>query len=319
MNLYLTNLLNCYITFFTLIISKNSQMPQIMYSTNLGNAIHGEIEELQKSGILEKYLGQVDLIFTSPPFPLNRKKAYGNKENDEYLNWLTGIFQELMKFLKPTGSLVIEIGNAWNKGEPTISTLPLKTLIKIQEECELKLCQTFIWSNTARLPSPAQWVTVKRIRVKDSYTNIWWMSKSSEPNANNRNILKEYSSSMKKLLQSQKYNSGIRPSEHHINPTSFLKANEGSIPGNVISGPNTTINSAYKKHCKDNGLKMHPATMPEYLPEFFIKFLTEEGDLVLDPFAGSNTTGAVAERLNRRWIAIETELEYIEGSKGRFM
>ena len=58
--------------------------------------------------------------------------------------------------------------------------------------------------------------------------------------------------------------------------------------------------------------------MPKRLPEFFIQMLTDEGDLVLDPFAGSNMTGMVSEELGRRWIAIEAERKYIEGSAGRF-
>jgi DNA modification methylase len=49
-----------------------------------------------------------------------------------------------------------------------------------------------------------------------------------------------------------------------------------------------------------------------------VKFLTEPGDLVLDPFGGSNSTGAVAERLKRRWISIEANDEYVKASRARF-
>lgn len=293
-------------------------MPEILYATELGQAIHGDIIEVTSSRLLEQYNEGIDLIFTSPPFPLNRKKAYGNKESEEYLDWLTSIFLELTKFLKPDGSIVVEIGNAWNKGTPTMSTLPIKTLLAIQERCNLNLCQTFIWDNTAKLPSPAQWVTIDRIRVKDSYTNIWWMSKSTRPKSNNKHILKSYSESMLKLLKSQKYNAGKRPSEHNINDSSFLKNNGGAIPGSVLSGANTSVNRKYRKFCLENNLKPHPATMPEYIVEFFIKFLTDPFDTVLDPFAGSNTTGFVAEKLKRRWISVEANFNYVKGSRGRF-
>jgi site-specific DNA-methyltransferase (cytosine-N4-specific) len=52
----------------------------------------------------------------------------------------------------------------------------------------------------------------------------------------------------------------------------------------------------------------HPARFPEKLPAFFIRFLTEPSDVVLDIFAGSNTTGAAAEAAGRRWLAFESRL-----------
>ena len=81
---------------------------------------------------------------------------------------------------------------------------------------------------------------------------------------------------------------------------------------------NNAANDLYTERCKDAGQKIHPARFPAALPEFFIKLLTDEGDIVLDPFAGSNTTGAVAERLERRWVAVERVEEYLRGSRFRF-
>lgn len=265
------------------------------------------------------YKGKFNLIFFSPPFPLNRKKKYGNLNGEDYINWLSEISKLFKEYLADDGSIVIELGNSWEPGKPIMSTLALKSLIKFQESSNFFLCQQFIWNNPAKLPSPTQWVNVERTRVKDSFTNFWWMSKTPYPKANNRNVLVDYSPSMKKLLKSKKYNAGTRPSEHNIGETSFLNDNMGAIPSNVITISNTHSNTDYQKYCKDKDLVPHPARMPEALPEFFIKFLTEEGDLVLDPFGGSNTTGAVAERLNRRWISIEPNKNYIEGSKGRFI
>ena len=63
----------------------------------------------------------------------------------------------------------------------------------------------------------------------------------------------------------------------------------------------------------------HPARFGPFIPEFFIKFLTDENDLVVDPFAGSCTTGSVAEQLNRKWLCIDNEVEYLKGAKGRFL
>lgn len=290
----------------------------IAYETEFGVCYNAEVEKALTSEQFEKYRGNVDLIFTSPPFPLNRKKKYGNKEGDEYLAWLTEIGSLFYDYLSPTGSLVIELGNAWIKGSPSASLLPLKSLIAIMESCDYHLCQQFVWHNPAKLPSPAQWVNVERIRVKDAFTNIWWLSKSDRPKADNRRILTEYSKSMKTLLASGKYNSGIRPSEHNISEKSFLTDNSGAIPSNVITVANTQSSTSYQNYCKANGYPLHPARMPKALVEFFVKFLTEQGNLVLDPFGGSNTTGCVAETLKRNWITIEANPEYILGSAGRF-
>ena len=144
------------------------------------------------------------------------------------------------------------------------------------------------------------------------------MSRTTNPKADNRLVLDNYSESMLKLLKSKKYNSGLRPSEHNIGPSSFLTNNGGAIASNVLVISNTDSNSGYLRYCRNNDILPHPARMPERFAEFFIKFLTEPGDLVMDPFAGSNTVGAVAEKLRRRWISIEPKMEFIKGSLGRF-
>jgi DNA modification methylase len=289
-----------------------------IYSTNLGTYYQGMAEEIISSADFIKLHGKVNLIFTSPPFPLNRKKKYGNLQGEAYISWLAAFAPLFKKILHPDGSIVIEVGNSWEPGSPTMSTLPLRSLLEFLKCGDLQLCQQFIYYNPAKLPSPAQWVNVKRIRVKDSFTSIWWMSPSTTPKANNRNILIEYSKSMKSLLKRQKYNPGKRPSEHNIGQTSFLKNNQGAIPSNVISLSNNHANTAYLKYCKEHELQPHPARMPLGLPEFFIKFLTNKDDLILDPFGGSNTTGAEAEKLERRWVSIEPNNDYILGSIGRF-
>lgn len=287
------------------------------FNTELGESWLGLAEELdaKKFRHLE---GSVDLIFTSPPFPLRKKKKYGNEVGTAYIDWISAFAPLISRLLSDSGSLVIEVGNAWEPGLPSMSTLPLRALLSLQEAAALHLCQQFIWHNPARLPTPAQWVTVERIRLKDSYTNIWWLAKSARPKADNRKVLTPYSSSMKKLLENGKYNSGTRPSEHAIGSKSFVADNGGAIPANVFTIANTGADSDYLRYCRTNGIRPHPARMPEDLPEFFIRFLTEPRDLVIDLFAGSNTTGSVAERLNRRWLAVEPRLDYISGSVGRF-
>jgi site-specific DNA-methyltransferase (cytosine-N4-specific) len=291
---------------------------EVGYKTKLGTLYVAEVDRFLKSPQGRSHRGKVQLILTSPPFPLNRKKRYGNEQGEEFMKWLGALAKPLAQLLAPDGSIVMEMGNAWEPGKPVMSTLSLRSLLTFLEDGELHLCEQFVCHNPARLPSPAQWVNVERIRVKDAYTNVWWMAPSERPKANNRNVLTEYSGAMRELLRKQRYNAGKRPSGHNIGKTSFLKDNGGAIPSNVLTLSNTASSDPYRDYCRENELDVHPALMVPGLVEFFIRMLTDKGDLVYDPFAGSNTTGAVAERLGRRWIATEPLEHYVAGSKGRF-
>jgi len=289
----------------------------LAFSTSAGASYLGLAENVLAQDLAD-YKGKVSLILTSPPFPLNRKKRYGNLTGDEYRTWLATFASTFRSFLRPRGSIVMEIGNAWEPGQPSMSTLGLEALINFRNAGRLALCQQFVWYNPTKLATPVQWVNIKRQRVKDSFTHIWWMAKGYNPVADNRRVLVEYSTSMRNLLERQTYNSGLRPSQHNIGEKSFLKDNGGAIPSNVLTISNSNGTDKYQAYCRQQGLKPHPARMPTAVPEFFIKFLTRPGDIVLDPFAGSNTTGAAAEALGRRWLSVEADDQYIRGSRGRF-
>jgi len=287
------------------------------YRTKSGVAYNCSIEDFIASKQFTDLVGKVHLILTSPPYPLVSPKAYGNRVGEDYKDWLSKIMRELKSLLNPKGSLVVEIGNAWDKGVPTMSTLPLETLIQIKKEAELQVCQQFIWNNPNKLPGPATWVNIKRLRVKDAYTHVWWYSNTTDPSADNTRVLTPYKDRMKKLLERQDYNRGVRPSGHSIGD-GFLRENKGSIPSNVLTFPNSLETNEYRAWCKEHGVSQHPARMPEKLVEFFVKFLTPRNALILDPFGGSNTTGRVAQNLGRRWVYVEKNEEYVIGSKGRF-
>lgn len=293
--------------------------PKKIFSTKFGKAFNTTIEDFLRSSDGKSLEGKVQLIFTSPPFPLVVPKKYGNKIGEDYLNWMSNLTPRLSKLLKPNGSMVIEIGNAWDKGVPTMSTLPLRTLMAVADSADLKICQQFVWHNTAKLPGPATWVNVKRERVTDSFTHIWWYSPSEYPKASNRRVLQPYKDGMLNLLKTKKYNSGARASGHKISKTGFLGKNKGAIPSSAILMANTAVDPKYSAWCAKKGISMHPARMPIGLADFFIKFLTTPGDLVLDPFGGSCTTGKSAETLKRQWICIEQNSEYLIGAKGRFI
>lgn len=258
----------------------------------------------------------IDLILTSPPFALTRQKEYGNKQEQAYLDWFMDFAKEFYRIIKPAGSLVIDLGGAYLPGHPTRSIYQYELLVRMCRELNFFLAQEFFHYNPARLPTPAEWVTVRRIRVKDSVNIVWWLSKTENPKSNNRKVLKPYSSSMKSLLKNG-YKAQLRPSGHDIS-NKFTNDNGGAIPPNLLELANTESNSYYMRRCKELGIKPHPARFPKDFADFFIKFTTDENDLVFDPFGGSNTTGYAAELLNRKWISCEVNKPYLEASKIRF-
>jgi len=253
---------------------------------------------------------------TSPPFGLVRKKTYGNADAHEYLEWFKPFGKQFRRVLKDSGSLVIDIGGAWIPGKPTRSLYHFKLLIMLCEEFGFHLAQEFYWWNPAKLPTPAEWVNIRRVRVKDAVNCIWWLSPTPWPKVSNRRVLAPYSDSMKSLLKNG-YKAKLRPSGHDIS-SKFSRDNRAAIPPNLLALANTESNSHYLRYCKAKGLKPHPARFPADIPEFFIRMLTDPGDLVLDPFAGSCVTGEVANRLKRRWICIDMVEEYLRGAVARF-
>ncbi len=257
-----------------------------------------------------------DLVLTSPPFGLTRQKAYGNAQEGAYLEWFKPFAGQFHRIIKDSGSLVIDLGGAWKPGVPVRSLYHFKLLIMLCEEFGFHLAQEFYWWNPSKLPTPAEWVNIRRVRVKDAINTVWWLSKTEWPRASNRRVLQPYSASMQDLLENG-YKAKMRPSGHDIS-AKFSINNGAAIPPNLIAIPNTESNSAYLRYCQAKKIKPHPARFPSALPEYFIRMLTDKGDKIFDPFAGSCVTGEVAERLGRKWICSEMMVEYLEGARGRF-
>jgi len=285
------------------------------YKTSLGAAYCGNALELTKK--LPPI--SINLIVTSPPFALIRRKEYYNVDVDKYVDWFFPFAHEFYRVLRKNGSLVIHIGGSWTKGKPVKNLYTFELLIRLCNELNFHLAQDLYWFNKAKLPGPAQWVTVKRCRLKDAVDHLWWLSKDPYPKANNRKVLRSYSDSMKRLLRNKKYYkpNARRPSGHVISDK-FYKKNKGAIPANFFDFSNTDSQSRYMRMCRERKVRPHPARFPLGLPLFFIKFLTRPGDIVLDPFGGSNTTGEAAERLKRRWLTFEEIPEYLQSSMFRF-
>ncbi len=285
----------------------------LMYTTSLGEMYCTDSLEFMR-GMESK---SVDLVVTSPPYALHFKKEYGNIDQEGYINWFLPFASEIKRVLKPSGSFVLNVGGAWTPKHPTRSLYHYRLLLALCDELEYKLAQEFFWYNPAKVPAPAEWVNVRRIRVKDSVEYIFWLSPTENPKANNSNVLLPYSKDMERLIK-RGLRETKRPSGHTIKKT-WAMDKGGAIPPNLIQVGNNESGSSYIKESKRLGKKIHPARYPAEIPRFFIEFLTDKGDLVLDPFAGSNTTGAVAERLGRRWIGVELRREYAEDSELRFL
>ena len=256
----------------------------------------------------------IDLCVTSPPYPLVTKKKYGNVKEKEYVEWFIQFASEIHRLLKPSGSLVIDLGTCWEHGKPVRSTYDMRLALKLIDDLNFYFAQEFYWFNPSKLPVPAQWVTVEKVRVKDSVNKILWFSKSDRPKADNSKVLKPYSDEMEKYFN--KDVKEVRRPSGHKPSGSFKKRNAGAIPGNLLALPNASSSDDYLNYCRDMDLDIHPARFPIQLPEFFIRFLTNPGDKVLDPFAGSCTTGIAAELTERKWVCIEKEERYVEGASG---
>lgn len=198
--------------------------PLFRSPSGLGAAYHAEA--LEFLGHLEAE--SVDLILTSPPFALQKGKAYGNIPAEEYVAWFSPFAKEFHRVLKPRGSLVIDIGGGWQKGLPVKHVYQYELLLHLVKEGGFYLAQEFFWWNPSRLPTPAEWVTVRRIRVKDTVNTIWWLAKTPYPKASNRRILQPYSPRMRHLLE-KGYKPKRRPSGHQIS-SKFAKENSGAIP-----------------------------------------------------------------------------------------
>jgi site-specific DNA-methyltransferase (cytosine-N4-specific) len=256
---------------------------------------------------------------TSPPFALQRQKAYGNEGQDTYVDWLLSFCADIKRVLKPTGSFVLDLGGAYEKGRPVRSLYNFRVLLRLCDELDFRLAEEFFWYNPARLPSPIEWVNKRKIRAKDAVNTVWWLAKTDEPKADVRRVLVPYSKRMLKLFEDPEkfYSAKKRPSGHDIS-MQFAASNGGAIPSNLLEIPNTESNSRYLRLCKLAEVASHPARFPEKLPAFFISFLTEPGDLVLDFFAGSNTTGVAAQTADRRWLSFDLDPEYLAASAFRF-
>ncbi|MEC3997144.1 DNA methyltransferase [Actinacidiphila sp. DG2A-62] len=234
------------------------QLPSglLHYTTPLGAQYSGDSRLL----LQELTAGSVDLFVTSPPFPLLRPKEYGNPDQDTYVAWLLEFLRPAHRALKPDGSLVVDIGGAYQRGLPVRSLHQFRLLLACTDRLGFHLAQDFYWHNPSRLPTPAQWVTKRKIRAKDTVTPIWWLSKTPHPKADTRGVKTPYSASMRRLLADPRrhFAPGPRPSGHTVS-AAFDADQGGALPANLLTMPNSASNDAYQRSCRNRGIRPHPA------------------------------------------------------------
>ena len=284
-----------------------------VFSTLKGTSIWGDCRE----GLATIEDSCVQLCLTSPPYQLASPREYGNLKGTDYHQWLVDSLQEVKRVLTEDGSLVLNLGNVWEPGKPCMSLYQEEVILDLCKKHGFNLAQKLYWHNTTKLPTPTMWVAKQRKRLKDALESLWWLSKTPDPYSDTRAILKPYAANQLSLMDSPPQETVKRPSGFSISPSFYLD-NGGAIPHNVISVPHNNCDNDYIKACKQQSLKPHPARFPWKIPEFLIKFLTKPNDVVLDIFAGSNTTGWVAEKLGRQWVSIEKSFHYIKTSLTRF-
>src|SRR5713226_4996982 len=212
---------------------------EMIYSTDRGVQVRGDSRDV----LSQLPADSVDLIITSPPFALLREKSYGNEPQADYVEWLLGFGKAALPALKATGSFVLDLGGAYERGRPIRSLYNYRVLMQFCDNLGYRLAEEFFWHNPAKLPSPIEWVNKRKIRAKDSVNTVWWFSKSDFPKADVSKVLAPYSPRMNALLKNAEkfYKPKLRPSGHDISRR-FDKDNGGAIPSNLLQIPNTDSN-----------------------------------------------------------------------------
>ena len=292
----------------------------LAYATDLGMALWGNCQTVFSGDMSENL---ISLVLTSPPYPLKRPRAYGNAPTSEYVDWLCSAIEPILKNLQRGGSICLNLGNdVFISGTPARSTYLERLVIAFEDRFGLYKMDMIPWVNPCKPPGPMQWASKTRQQLNAGWEPIYWFTNDPKHcQSNNNRILEPHSEAhlafvKKGGMKQRRVNSD---GAYYLKEGAYSKVTEGKIPRNVISlSHNCADQRQYKIAARSAGLQAHGAAFPVALAEKLISFLTEKGDLVVDPFAGSNTTGKAAEKLGRRWIASDIVYEYVVGSALRF-
>ena len=292
----------------------------LAYATDLGMALWGNCKNVFSGDMSENL---ISLVLTSPPYPLKRPRAYGNAPASEYVDWLCSAIEPLLKNLQSGGSICLNLGNdIFISGTPARSTYLERLVIAFEDRFGLYKMDMIPWVNPCKPPGPMQWASKTRQQLNAGWEPIYWFTNDPKHcQSNNNRIIEAHSEAHLAFVQ----NGGVKQRRvnsdgaYYLKEGAYSKSTEGKIPRNVISlSHNCADQRQYKIAARSAGLQAHGAAFPVVLAEKLISFLTKKGDLVVDPFAGSTTTGKAAEKLGRRWIASDIVYDYVVGSALRF-
>ncbi len=290
----------------------------LAFSTDLGVAIWARAQD-----IFPHLDEPIALCVTSPPYPLRQPRAYGNPTEAQFVDFLCEVLEPIVRNLAPGGSIVLNIGNdVFLERSPALSMYAERMLLALHDRLGLSLMNRIPWVNLSKPPGPTLWACVKRVQLASAHELVYWLTNDpARVRADNRRVMEAHTARHMELLarggesRSAVYGDGA----YRIRPGSFGQKTPGRLPRNVlIKGHACADTRAYRQYAAQQGLLPHGATQPTSIPDFFVRFLTEPGDLVVDPFGGTARTGLAAERLGRRWIISEWILEYLRGAAGLF-
>lgn len=288
------------------------------FSTDLGVAILGSCDS-----VFASIDAPITLVVTSPPYPLSTARRYGNVTEPEYVDWICRTIEPVVKNLVPGGSICLNVSNdIFLPQSPARSMYCERLLLALYDRLGLHLMDRLIWENPQKPPGPFQYASKARTQLNVAYEPVYWLT--NDPHrvkSNNRRVLQEHTERHLELIRAggEQREAVFSDGAYRVRPGSFGNETPGRIPRNILRfGHRCRAQSEYKKAAQGLGLPVHGAPMPARLAAFLIEFLSEPGDVVADPFAGSFTTPAEAERLGRRWLATDTMAEYVLGGSTRF-
>lgn len=288
------------------------------FSTELGIAVISKCQNFF-SGFDEP----IHLILTSPPYPLQKPRKYGNVDEAHYVDWLCSTIEPVVTCMAPGGSLCLNVSNdIFIKGSPARSLYREKLVIALCERFGLFKLDELVWENPCKPPSPIQWASKKRFHLNVAWEPVYWFTNDPQKlRSDNRRVLQPHKPAHQKFIVA----GGVRKPSINSDGSyrkilgAYGNSTSGSIPRNVIKQVHDGYGIAsLKRRCNELGIPVHGATMPLKLAEFLIKLTTEPNNLVADPFGGSLTTALAAERHGRRWVATEQYKEYVQGGLERF-
>ncbi len=290
----------------------------VAFSTDLGVAIWSAHQD-----VFRRFDEPIALCISSPPYPLRKARDYGGPDERQYVDFICAALEPIVRSLLPGGSIVLNLsGDIFESKKPSRSLYLERLVLALNDRLGLALMDRIPWVNYSKPPAPTYWACVNRVQLATAYEPLYWFTNDPDHvRADNRRVLEAHSAQHQRLMalggegRSATYGNGA----YRIRPDSFGRVTAGRIPRNVMErGHACSDTKAYRRQAHAMGLPKHGAIQPTSIPDFFIRFLTEPGELVVDPFGGTVKTGLAAERLGRRWLVTEWMYEYLRGAAEMF-